>query len=130
MPTAVTLFGETLRAAKTYVRGTHRTRPPRETVAAYRPLMPRLGITRLANITGLDTVGIPVYVAIRPNARSLSTSQGKGLDADSAQASALMESIETWHGEHMLNPVRWDSTQALARAARAGGDAVIDPAAL
>ena len=89
--------------------------------------MPRLGMTRLANVTGLDCIGVPVYVAIRPNARSLATSQGKGLDHDAAKASALMESIETWHAETMLNPVRWDSFQALARAAAAGADAVVDP---
>jgi len=100
-------------------------------VAAFRPLMPRLGVTRLANVTGLDSIGIPVYVAIRPNARCLATSQGKGLDHEAAKASALMESIETWHAETMVNPMRWDSYQALARAAAApGGDAVVDPALL
>ena len=79
--------------------------------------MPRVGLTRLANITGLDVIGVPVYVAIRPNARALATSQGKGLDHDAAKASALMESLETWHAETMVNPVRWESYQALARAA-------------
>lgn len=63
--------------------------------------MSRFGITRVANLTGLDNIGLPVYTAIHPNARSLSTSQGKGLDADSAKASALMESIEAWHAEHV-----------------------------
>ena len=38
-----------------------------------------------------------------------------------------MESIETWHAEMMINPMRWESYQALARAAERGGDAVIDP---
>jgi ribosomal protein S12 methylthiotransferase accessory factor len=128
----VRLFSETYHAPKRYVRGTHRVRPPAETVAAFRGLMPRLGITRLANVTGLDCVGIPVYVAIRPNARSLATSQGKGLDHDAARASALMESIETWHAEVMVNPLRWESYQALAREAAAGIGApgVVDPAAL
>jgi ribosomal protein S12 methylthiotransferase accessory factor len=84
-------------------------------------------MTRLANITGLDRIGIPVYVAIRPNSRSLATSQGKGLDHDAAKASALMEGIETWHAETLVNPVRWESYQALARAAVSDGDAVVDP---
>src|SRR4051812_31442956 len=110
----VRIFGGTYAAAKHYVRGTHRVRPPHETVAEYRALMPRLGITRLANVTGLDTIGIPVYVAIRPNARCLATSQGKGLDHDAAKASALMESIETWHAEVIVNPTRWESYQALS----------------
>ena len=63
--------------------------------------MAPLGITRLADVTGLDDIGIPVVQAIRPNARSLSVSQGKGLDHDAATASALGESIELWHAEHI-----------------------------
>jgi YcaO-like protein with predicted kinase domain len=125
------LFGETHTAAKGYVQGTHRIRPPRETVAELGPLRARLGITRLANVTGLDVIGVPVYVAIRPNSRSLATSQGKGLDADAAKASALMESIETWHAENIACPVRWESYQALARLAASGsGEAVVDPGEL
>jgi ribosomal protein S12 methylthiotransferase accessory factor len=76
-----------------------------------------MGITRVANITGLDSIGLPVYTAIRPNSRSLATSQGKGLDAPAAKASALMETIETWHAEHIENPLRWDSYAALRRRA-------------
>jgi YcaO-like protein with predicted kinase domain len=94
----------THRARKRYVAGTHRTCAPRDTLARARALMPALGITRLANLTGLDCVGVPVFSAIRPNGRSLSTSQGKGLDEDAAAASALMESIETWHAENIALP--------------------------
>ena len=45
-------------------------------------LLPRqktMGITRLANLTGLDVLGIPVAAAVRPNSRSLAVHQGKGL---------------------------------------------------
>lgn len=63
---------------KRYRRGTHRACDPSETYDHLRALMPRCGITRIANITGLDRVGVPVYTAIRPNSRALSTSQGKG----------------------------------------------------
>jgi YcaO-like protein with predicted kinase domain len=65
--------------------GTHRLVPPAETLARLRPLLPKLGITRVANVTGLDTIGIPVAMAVRPNSRSLSVSQGKGLDLDAAR---------------------------------------------
>ena len=51
--------------------------------------MAPMGITRLADVTGLDNIGIPVFQAIRPNARSLSVSQGKGVSLEAAQASAL-----------------------------------------
>lgn len=65
-----------------------------ETVAKIRPLMPQFGITRLACVTGLDSVGISVWAAIRPNSRTLAQSQGKGIDESAAQASALMEAVE------------------------------------
>lgn len=57
------------------------------------------GITRIADVTGLDHLGIPVAVAVRPNARALAVSQGKGLDRAAAFIGAAMESIETWHAE-------------------------------
>lgn len=60
-----------------------------------------MGITRLGNITGLDRIGIPVAVAVRPNSRSVSVSQGKGLDLQQAMASALMEAIEGFHAEEV-----------------------------
>ena len=66
--------GRELAAAKGYTAGTHRTRSPADTLAAWAPLMPRLGITRLADITGLDVIGLPVIQAVRPNARSVSVS--------------------------------------------------------
>jgi ribosomal protein S12 methylthiotransferase accessory factor len=51
-------------------------------------------ISRVGDITDLDTLGVPVWFATRPNARSLSVSQGKGLDETSAWISAVAESIE------------------------------------
>ena len=41
-------------AAKRYFEGTHRTHSPAETLARLRPMLPTLGITRVANLTGLD----------------------------------------------------------------------------
>lgn len=52
------------------------------------------GITRVADLTELDVIGIPVWSAMRPNARGLSVSQGKGLNHEQARISAIMESIE------------------------------------
>ncbi len=105
-------------APKRYREGTARTRPPAETLALLEPLLPRFGVTRLANVTGLDRLGIPVWQAIRPNARALSVSQGKGLDTPSAQVSALMETLESHHAEHARCAVRLESQRALARQAR------------
>jgi ribosomal protein S12 methylthiotransferase accessory factor len=105
----VSIFGRAQFAAKGFLEGTHRTRSPRETLDAYMPHMPAMGITRLADVTGLDYIGLPVYLAVRPNSRSVSVSQGKGISADSAKASALMESIEIWHAEYINKPLRVES---------------------
>src|SRR3954454_14847593 len=80
-------------------RWTHRVGSPAETLGRGGPLMARMGITRLGNITGLDRIGIPVAVAVRPNSRSVSVSQGKGFELSQALASALMEAIELFHAE-------------------------------
>jgi YcaO-like protein with predicted kinase domain len=68
--------------------------------------MASLGITRVANITGLDYVGLPVVQVVRPNSRSLAVSQGKGLTLAAAKASGVMESIELHHAEHIDRPLR------------------------
>ncbi|HET9956015.1 MAG TPA: YcaO-like family protein [Polyangiaceae bacterium] len=94
------------RTRKLRFAGTLRGRSPSETLAAIESLPSRVGITRVANVTGLDCIGIPNYVAIRPNSRSLSVSQGKGVDHDMARLSALMESIEQHFAETADVPLR------------------------
>ena len=84
--------------------GTLRARDAASTLAWIRPVLPQFGITRVANITGLDRVGIPVWICIRPNGRSLSVSQGKGVTPELAQVSAVMESIECHHSEYVRPP--------------------------
>src|SRR5688572_11404431 len=116
-------FGST--APKVYCDGMMRTRAPADTLAMLAPVVARFGITRLANVTGLDRIGIPVYQAVRPNSRSLSVSQGKGLDATAAKVSALMESLESYHAEHARCPVRLETYRELSRQA-----SVADPTRL
>lgn len=94
--------------------GVHRVRSASETLARFTPVGVACGITRLANLTGLDFVGVPVAMAVRPDSRSVSVSQGKGFDREAARASALMESIETWHAENVARPVRFASARTLA----------------
>jgi YcaO-like protein with predicted kinase domain len=96
----------TLRAPlKRWFGTSHRAITPDETLARYERFGPALGITRLANITGLDYLGVPVFAAMRPNSRSLSVHQGKGLDEQSARASAFMEAAEYDHAERIAAPV-------------------------
>jgi len=84
-----------------YRRGTHRTVAPEVTWNRVRPLLAAHGITRVADVTGLDRLGIPVFQAVRPVARTVSVSQGKGLDAMAARVSAVMEAIELRHAEQL-----------------------------
>jgi YcaO-like protein with predicted kinase domain len=95
--------------------GTHRSASLATTWRRYAPAMKRAGITRIADLTGLDTLGIPVFAAIRPMGRSLSTQQGKGLTAEAARVSALMESLETWSAEELAVPRVRGSYRALAK---------------
>jgi ribosomal protein S12 methylthiotransferase accessory factor len=74
--------------------GTRRTRSPQDTWLAAAPLLRRFGISRVADVTDLDIIGIPVWMAIRPAAQTVSASQGKGADHDMARLSAVMEAIE------------------------------------
>jgi len=110
---------------KGFLQGTHRTVPPSETLARLLPLLASYGITRLANVTELDEIGIPVVLAIRPNARSLSVAQGKGVDLAASKVSAVMESLEQHHAEHDNIDVRWACYQDLAPRAR-----VVEPSDL
>jgi YcaO-like protein with predicted kinase domain len=102
-------------AHKTYRLGTHRTVSPADTLARVRPLMARMGITRIANITGLDRIGVPVVMVCRPNSRSIAVSQGKGLDLTAAKVSGLMEAVETFHAETITSPLKLGSARELGR---------------
>src|SRR5881227_4300507 len=96
-------MGVTLKVLR---RGTHRSASLDDTLNRALPLAPVMGITRVANVTGLDTVGIPVVMVSRPNSRSVATSQGKGIDLASARASGLMEAAELYHAETITLPLR------------------------
>jgi YcaO-like protein with predicted kinase domain len=99
-------LGGNVLEAKTALRdGTHRAASLDATWKRFAPLQKRAGITRIAELTGLDTLGIPVFAAIRPMGLSLSTQQGKGVTPLAARVSALMESLETWSAERVALPV-------------------------
>ncbi|MDG2114905.1 MAG: YcaO-like family protein [Actinomycetota bacterium] len=103
---------------KHFFGGTHRVRSPADTIERVTPLFPAMGITRVADVTGLDRIGIPVVVVCRPNSRSLSVSQGKGTTLDAAAASGIMESIESWHAERVELPLLCGSYDDLRRGRR------------
>lgn len=79
----------------------YRIRSFKETLVILERYKNLAGITRLADITNLDYTGLPVFTAVRPRAKSLSTSQGKGITKNAAKCSALMEAIEVYFAENL-----------------------------
>ncbi len=102
-------------APKLLDQSSHRISSVEDTLARMAPMAERFGITRVANITGLDRIGIPVALAVRPNARSVAVSQGKGSTYSHAKVSALMEAIEIWHAEHFSGPVYYGKQRELQK---------------
>ncbi|KIC21445.1 hypothetical protein RA20_04640 [Leisingera sp. ANG-Vp] len=104
-------------ARKTYLRDTHRLRDPAQTLEQVKPHLAGMGITRIANLTGLDRIGLPTVMVTRPNSRSVAVALGKGLSLEAAQASGVMEAIETWHAERISLPLRLATFADLEREA-------------
>jgi ribosomal protein S12 methylthiotransferase accessory factor len=53
------------------------------------------GITRISDVTGLDDLGLPIHIAVRPRSiSSTSIHSGKGLTPSDSLTSALAEAIE------------------------------------
>ncbi|MEV6282782.1 YcaO-like family protein [Kribbella sp. NPDC051770] len=101
---------------KAVTLGTHRVVTADSTWQRAYQAFPVVGITRVADLTGLDEIGIPVWQAVRPNAATLSVSQGKGVTHELARVSAAMESIELWHAEQERAPDVVDSLANLRPA--------------
>lgn len=95
--------------------GMDRAVSPSTTLERLTPFLQGMGVTRVANLTGLDRPGIPVVSVCRPNSRSLSVAQGKGLTLDAARASGLMESLESYHAEQIEAPLLLGSYRELRR---------------
>lgn len=86
---------------KTYCIDTHRVMPPQETLERVKSVAPEVGITRVADISGLDRVGLPVFSAIRPSAAggAISVYAGKGTTESEARVSVIMEAVERFSAE-------------------------------
>ena len=85
----------------TYFTGTHRVIAPSKTIEINENKLKVAGITRIADITDLDRIGLPIYTAIRPTAEdgAVSIYGGKGITKDHANASAMMEGFERYSAE-------------------------------
>lgn len=73
----------------------HRAVPVEDTWQRVATHLHQTGVTRLADITGLDRLGIPVYQAVVPRSEdTISTYGGKGTTRLAAKVSAAMEALE------------------------------------
>src|SRR5688572_14478797 len=104
--------------------GVHRTMTAMATCRRMEPLLKTVGVTRIADITGLDRLGIPVYSCVRPaaNQNSVSVTCGKGVSRAHARAGAIMEAIEYYCAEPGRLPMRCDSYERLSKS-----EPVLDP---
>lgn len=114
MSSDVHISGLRYTADKGFYHGTQRTAPPEQTLDRIRAVAPRVGLTRLADVTGLDRIGIPTVVGYRPNSPTLTVSGGKGFTTLAAMVSAGMEAVEIWHAENLQHEVLIETHAALA----------------
>ena len=94
---------------KGYMADTHRVRPPEDTLRRVKEVTGKAGITRVADITGLDRLGIPIFTSIRPGAQegAVTVYTGKGCTPQEAEVSAIMEGIERFSAEPgALTPIK------------------------
>ena len=69
-------------------------------------LRERYGISRVAELTGLDAIGLPVYSCVRALSATISIHSGKGLDPQASRAGAIIEAIEFEIAENPKGPFR------------------------
>jgi ribosomal protein S12 methylthiotransferase accessory factor len=81
--------------------GVERTVRPGVTIKRARAVLEAIGVTKVADVTDLDRVGIPNFMTVRPHDRGpgISYYNGKGRTLADAHAGALMEAIERHAGE-------------------------------
>jgi len=79
-----------------YLEGTQRVYDEATTLENTKDQIKKIGVTRIADITNLDRLGIPIFSAIRPSAApgAISIYSGKGSTDQRARISAIMESFE------------------------------------
>jgi hypothetical protein len=112
------------RVPKYSLTGVTRSVRPTLTIRRVSSLMDKIGVTRIADVTGLDRPGIPNFVAVRPRDRApgISYYNGKGSNRQQAKAGAMMEAIERYSGELWDRPVCRASFAELSSVAP-----VVDP---
>jgi ribosomal protein S12 methylthiotransferase accessory factor len=100
---------------KTYNRETQRAVPLAETLERIEQKAPVAGITRVADITNLDRIGIPVFSCIRPTADdgAITVYNGKGATVEESRISGIMEGIERYSSEIHDRKIQLDTYEML-----------------
>jgi YcaO-like protein with predicted kinase domain len=102
--------------------GGRRTVTPNETLDRLKGVQSMAGITRVADVTGLDATGIYIYQSIRPDAEehdnTFTVFSGKGTTREQCQVSSIAEAIERFCAERRNYPpdrIKVASYEQLAR---------------
>ena len=96
----------------------NRVAPVEDVERRVRAIAPLIPITRVSDLTPLDPLRLPVFAAVTPRARDLTTHLGKGKDATAARVSAMMEAVERVSAESVLPEL---AVRATFRALEGGG---------
>src|SRR6266481_3315442 len=105
------------REVKYSASGVERSVRPAATIRRARAVLDTIGVTKVADITDLDRVGIPNFVTVRPHdlGPGISYYNGKGTTREQALAGALMEAVERHAGERYDGPITTASHYNLRR---------------
>jgi len=97
--------------------GVERSVRPTATIRRARAVLDTIGVTKVADVTDLDRVGIPNFMTVRPHDHGpgISYYNGKGATRDQALAGALMEAVERHAGERYNGPMTTTSHYNLRR---------------
>lgn len=103
------------RVRKQYLDGTHRVKSPDETLVSVSPLMERIGVEEVKDITPSDRIGIPCFSAFRPRAArgGVRYHAGKGKDPVQAKVSAMMEAVERYSAEYRMDQMEYAAYEEL-----------------
>lgn len=90
-----------------YAAAVTRSVRPKSTIDRANAVLNSIGVTKVAEVTNLDRLGIPNFITVRPRdaGPGISYYNGKGTTRLDAQAGALMEAVERHAGESCGYPV-------------------------
>lgn len=79
-------------------------------------ILNKIPVTRVTDVSRLDRSDVPVFAAVTPLAKDLTTHMGKGLSHQAARVSATMEAVERISAEQVRGTVIRSSLSKLKNA--------------